>query len=210
MSEPQSPRPKQITGLAILWAILGVWNLWNAFQGVNSDLEFWNYLSNPLVPAWFRMAVPVVLGTGIVVLVAAVIQLLTVPLLLTRKPYSIKLALGVFITIAIINLVSGALYASAPPEIRSELTSGILQAFGLGIFQMIIVAYFWRDLNRPEVKRYFEPTQTQQVVPREEIVMQGEEKKLDSEPKFYCRYCGSENKRDAVFCDSCGRQLKES
>jgi uncharacterized membrane protein YvbJ len=26
---------------------------------------------------------------------------------------------------------------------------------------------------------------------------------------FYCRYCGKENKSDAVFCEKCGKQLKE-
>jgi ribosomal protein L40E len=26
-------------------------------------------------------------------------------------------------------------------------------------------------------------------------------------PKKYCRFCGSENKNDAVFCEKCGRQI---
>ena len=43
-----------------------------------------------------------------------------------------------------------------------------------------------------------------------------EEEKLESTPqivettvkeKFFCRYCGKENKPDATFCESCGKQL---
>ena len=34
------------------------------------------------------------------------------------------------------------------------------------------------------------------------------ERLLGNEPGFYCRYCGSENKVDAVFCEKCGKQLK--
>lgn len=208
ISEAQSKRPKQVTSLVIAWIVFGLWNLWSAFQGISADLEIWNLLTNPQLPAWFRMAIPVELAIGIAVLGAALIQLLTVPLLLIRKPYSVKLALGVFIAIAILNLVSGTLYASAPLEIRSELTTDILFGFGLGIFQIIVVTYFWRDLNRPEVKSYFEPTHTQQTAPQEKIVMQNEDKMPVTEPKFYCRYCGSENKRDAIYCESCGKSLK--
>jgi hypothetical protein len=34
------------------------------------------------------------------------------------------------------------------------------------------------------------------------------ERLLGNEQGFYCRYCGSENKVDAVFCEKCGKQLK--
>lgn len=28
--------------------------------------------------------------------------------------------------------------------------------------------------------------------------------------KFFCRYCGGENKSDAVFCEKCGKKLAET
>ena len=209
MSESPPKRPKQVTSLAVAWTLFGLWNLWNVFQGIRAYLEVANIISSPLLPAWFKMAIPVELALLVALLIAALVQLLTVPLLLIRKPYSIKLALGVFVTIAIFNLISGALYASAPLEFRSDFTTDMVMAFGLGIFQMIVVAYFWRDLNKPEVKNYFKPTTSQQKVFQEEIVAKKEDKKVDTEPKFYCRYCGVENKKDAVYCESCGRKLKE-
>jgi ribosomal protein L40E len=27
--------------------------------------------------------------------------------------------------------------------------------------------------------------------------------------KKYCRYCGTENKKDAVFCEKCGKKIRE-
>jgi hypothetical protein len=209
MSEARAKRPRQITNLAIAWTFFGLWNLWNAFQGISADLEIWDLLTNPMLPEWFRLAIPVELAIGIAILVAALIQLVTVALLLVGSPSSVKLALGVFVSIVMLNLVSGSLYASAPPEIRSELGTDILMTFGLGIFQLIILAYFWRELNKPEVKSFLGQTKVEETI-REEIVTENKEKKANAKPKFYCRYCGSENKRDAIYCDSCGRQLKES
>ena len=41
-------------------------------------------------------------------------------------------------------------------------------------------------------------------------VVINKEKPLDSKPKFYCRYCGAENKDDAMFCEKCGKKLDET
>ena len=43
---------------------------------------------------------------------------------------------------------------------------------------MIIVAYFWQDLNKPDVKSYFEPTQTRQAAPQK---MSAEELKIEDD-----------------------------
>jgi rRNA maturation endonuclease Nob1 len=59
------------------------------------------------------------------------------------------------------------------------------------------------------VRNYFKPSTAQQRVLREEIVVKKEGTKVDTEPKFYCRYCGAENPSDAVFCEKCGKQIKE-
>lgn len=207
VGEVPPKRPKQITNLAIAWTLFGLWNLYNAFQGITADLEIWDLLSNPLLPEWFRLAIPAELFISIAILVAAIIQLITVPLLLTGRPSSIKLALGVFISIAILNLVTGVLYVSAPSEFLPEFSTDILIPFGLGIFQLIIVVYFWRDLNKPEVKLFLGSIKIQETT-QEKTVIHSEATEVKSGPKFYCRYCGVENKADAAFCEKCGKQLK--
>ena len=43
---------------------------------------------------------------------------------------------------------------------------------------------------------------------KQKTVLTSEEEATDFQLKFYCRYCGAENKNDAVFCERCGKQLK--
>ena len=203
-------RPKQIYNLATAWVLFGFWNLYRAVQGITQNFDI---LSNPSLPAWFRLAIPAEVCICVAILVAVIVQLISVPLLLigkpSWKPSSIKLALGVFISIAVLNLVLGVLYVSAPPEFLSGLSPYILGAFGMGIFQFLAIFYFWRELNEPEVKLFLGSVEAQKTA-QERTAVQTAVAETKSKQEFYCRYCGAENKTDAVFCEKCGRQLRET
>ena len=206
-------RPGPITITAILWLLLGIYNLYVSFQGISSDLGAWDLLSDPYIHEWVKMAIPTELALNSVVLIAALFQLMVVPGLLTGKSWSYPIALAVPLIIAVINLVFGALSASAPAEISSLIGSGVTQAFAFGIFQMIMLFGFWSYLNKPDVQTFLgrnqiitpikESSQIKKEAPSKE-----EEVKEKEKDGFYCRYCGTENELDAVFCEKCGKKLK--
>jgi hypothetical protein len=206
MGETQYKRPRQITVVAVLWLIFGLYNLWVAFQGISADLSGWSIISLSSITAWFKMAIPFELGLSIALLVTSLLQLITVPLLLIGKSYSTKLALGVFMTIAILNLTTGALYASAPVEYSSDFSSATIQAFGLGIFQIIMVVYFARDLNKPEVQNFMHRNA---VHNSPEIDNLQNSSSTIPNMTVYCRYCGVENSSESSYCGKCGKSLTE-
>jgi ribosomal protein L40E len=202
-------RPKQIYNLATAWVLFGFWNLYSAVRGITGKFENWDMFSSPLLPLWLRLAIPAELCICIAILVAVIIQLITVPLLLIGKPSSIKLALGAFISVAVLNLVLAVLYVTAPPEFLPELSPNIVSLIGMGIVQFLVVFYFWRDLNEPEVKLFLGSIEAQKTA-QERTGVQTAVAETKSKQEFYCRYCGAENKTDAVFCEKCGRQLRET
>jgi hypothetical protein len=161
VKETQRKRPLQVAVVAILGFLLSLLNIWVAVQGIGADLSSWYLLSDPSLPAWFKMAGPVEFGINVAVLIAALLQLLVVLGLWTGKRWSPKLALVVPVAIAILNLSLGTLYASAPPEISQHIGGAIVQGFVLGIFQIVLVLASWIYLRKSEAKIFFGLTDPQ-------------------------------------------------
>jgi len=159
MGKTQLDRPTQLKVVIVLWLILGLWNIWVAFQGINADLGNWHLLSDPSLPEWFKMAGPAELSINSAVLGAALVQLLAVYGLFAGKRWSYKLILTVPLIIAGLNLTSSALYAFAPPEISQNLGAAIAQGLGFGILQIAVVIISWKFLNKPEAKTFLELTE---------------------------------------------------
>jgi hypothetical protein len=77
---------------------------------------------------------------------------------------------------------------------------------------MVWVVIYWQYLGKPHVKAFLgvaQPEPTLQPQPAiQEVPNVPKEKISVAEPKFYCRYCGAENKKDAIFCEKCGRNIE--
>jgi len=73
---------------------------------------------------------------------------------------------------------------------------GVIFAIGIVIMLGGVVAI----VHKREVSRAYDATKAEAIA-RPEIV--GPEPKR----KFFCRYCGAENKLDASYCEACGKKL---
>ena len=201
-------RPTGLTIIAIFWFIFGLINVYVSFQTISLDLEVLPLLSDLSgAYAWLSFGVPAELILAVVVLCLGLVQIVTVPGLWTGKSYSYKLALIVPIVLVIVNVSSVGLYASAPAELALDFNIGTY-AIGL-IMGMFWVIVYWQYLGKPHVKAFLGVTQSELIV-LEEPAISKEEKLVSDAAKFYCRYCGAENESDAVFCEKCGKQLKET
>jgi ribosomal protein L40E len=199
------PRSSGLSLIAVFWFIFGLINVYLAFQTISLDLEVLPYISDSGVHSWFSFGVPTELVLAILVLSLGLLQIVTVPGLWTGKPYSYKLALIVPIVLVIANVSSFGLYASAPAELDLGLNVTTI-LFPL-VMSIVWVVIYWQYLGKPHVKAFLGVTQSQPII-QESITPQKEEKMVGKEAIFYCRYCGAENKTDAVFCEKCGKQLK--
>lgn len=199
-------RPSGLSLIAVFWFIFGLINVYLSFQTISLDLEVMPLLSD-LYGAYASLGFGVLaeLMLAILGLCLGLIQIVTVPGLWTGKSYSYKLALIVPILLLISNVSLVGLYTSAPAELELGFNIGTW-IFPL-IMSMVWVIIFWQYLAKPHVKAFLGITQQQSIV-QEKPPTSKEEKLLEDEAKFYCRYCGKENKSDAVFCEKCGKQLK--
>jgi len=82
------------------------------------------------------------------------------------------------------------------PEPSSDFVADYIIA-GVAIFTFIFVILVLVVINRMDKTKG-------------KTVVINKEKPLDSKSKFYCRYCGAENKDDAMFCEKCGKELEET
>ena len=200
-------RPSGLSVIAIFWFIFGLINVYLSFQTISLDLEVLPILSDSSVHPWFSFGLPAELGIAVLVLCLGLLQIVTVPGLWTGKPYSYKLALTVPIVLVIANVLSVGLSSSAPAELNLNLNIGT-QLFALGM-SVVWVTIYWQYLGKFHVKAYLGIAETQPVI-QEKPSSAKEEVLSKDETKFYCRYCGADNKTDSVFCEKCGRQLKET
>jgi len=72
----------------------------------------------------------------------------------------------------------------------------------LAIFVLVVAVFV---VHRKLGKSKSERTAARQNPPTS--VVQIKEQTPASETSFYCRYCGAENKTDAVFCRKCGKDM---
>ena len=155
MGEALFKRPG-IVLVAFYWLLLSVGDIYVAYQGISSNISGWDLVSDLLVHEWFKIALPAELGLFIAILLVALFQLMSVPGLPKGKILSFKLALGAPITIGILSLTLGLLYASAPPELSELESSRMIWIFLFAVFQLFSAFIFWMYMKRPEAKMFLE------------------------------------------------------
>lgn len=74
---------------------------------------------------------------------------------------------------------------------------GALFAIGVAIMLGGVVV---RKRKRAEVSRGYKAVKTEAAA--KPVIVEAEPKR-----KFFCRYCGAENKLDASYCEACGKKL---
>jgi hypothetical protein len=214
MSEVKPKRPDGITAIAILWFLSGMFNVYLSFQTISMDVSLLPFLSDPSVHSWFSFGVPAEIAISLLSLFLGLLQIVTVFGLWTGKRYSYRLALLVPLILVIGYVCSIALYASAPSELALLSNAGTL-VIGLvmGVFWLGV---YWQYIDKPHVKAFLGVAELKPIL-REKSLLTVQEKQIETikeettenKLRFYCRYCGVENKRDAIYCESCGRKLKE-
>jgi len=204
-------RPGGLTVIAILWLIAGLFNVYQSLQSISADVQALPFLSNPELDSWFQFGIPAELAISIFLLVLGFAQIASVYGLWTGKSYAYKLALAISVVLIITNISLAGLYSTAPSEIGLASSATMAWIFVLaGIFWTAII---WRYLSKVHVKAFLgvipppsQPVQIQVNTPKLQRVVY--ETPKAPEPKYYCRYCGVENKKDAVFYESCSKLLK--
>jgi len=83
-----------------------------------------------------------------------------------------------------------------------------LETFQPSGLNFIIQAFSWIvifTIAGVVISTYYDD-QKKQIM--EEIKQMGElTVEEEGEQEFFCRYCGAQNKTDAVFCESCGKKI---
>jgi len=199
-------RPSGIVIIAVLWTLSSIYNIYQGLNIIIVDLGVLPDLSDPRTHEWFRVGVPAEIVLGFFVVAFGFLTLLVVYGLFTAKSWSYDFALAIPIFIAVINIATMGLYASAPSEFEwvREASWNVFPFVVLNLFWLVVV---WAYLTRPHVKQYLKgipPSQPASVLPPPpppSLVATPEEKK-------FCRYCGTENKTDAIFCEKCGKKIR--
>lgn len=209
-SQPKR-RPDGITALAILWTIGSLLNIYQGLNGVIVDLGALPLLSDPQMNPWVRFGLPAEMMISFFVLAFGFLTLLVVYGLVTRRSWSYHFGLAIPIFTAIINFASIALYSSAPAEL--ELQGAVESIAPFLVINLIWLVILWVYLPKPHVKQYLNviptPPATVPIPPTASTlpVPPSPEPVATTEGKKFCRYCGVDNKTDAVFCEKCGKKI---
>jgi hypothetical protein len=197
-------RPIGIVIIAVLWTLGSIYNIYQGINGIIIDLGVLPNLSNPSAPEWFRFGIPVEIIIAFFFVVFGFLTLLVVYGLIMGRSWSYDFALLVPIIVTVLNFWQTVLYYSAPLEIGlRETAEGAIPIIVFNIFWLVVI---WSYLTRPHVKHYLKETPLPS--PLAPILPPPPPPSLiaSSEKKF-CRYCGTENKTDAVFCEKCGKRI---
>jgi len=211
LNRPTQPkkRPTGIIVIAVLWTLVSIYNIYVSLSGIIGDLRVLPDLSNPYMPEWLRSGIPAEMMIGFFVLAYGFLTLLVVYGLYTAKPWSYDFALALPIFIIILNFAGMMLYASAPPELELRAAADAAIPFIVG--NIVFLIFTWGYLMQPHVKQYLNqiptPPTTPVPAPSTLPVPPPPEPVATPEEKRFCRYCGAEQKSDAVFCEKCGRKV---
>lgn len=208
-------RPDGIVGIAVLWTLSSIYGIYVSLNGIIVDLGALPYLSIPTMPEWYRFGVPAELMINFFGLAYSFLTLIVIYGLWTARSWSYDFGLALPVFIIILNFAGMMLYSSAPPELGAAANT-FLPYIAWNLFFLVCT---WGYLTRPHVKQYLNkiPTPPPTPVP----VFNAEPKTTYSEPTLspqpapiaksdvekFCRYCGTEQKSDAVFCEKCGKHL---
>lgn len=201
LSQPKK-RPTGIVIIAVLWTLMGIVNIFLSLKITIDDLGYLSNLSNPYLNEWVRFGLPAELMLNFFNLAFGFLVLLVVYGLYTARSWSYHFGLAIPVFSVIISFAATALYASAPQELGfgEAVASGIPSL----VWGVVWASLVWSYLRKPHVKQYLNviPTPAPAPVP----VPPPPEPVATTEGKKFCRYCGAENKSDAVFCEKCGNK----
>jgi hypothetical protein len=192
--------------MALFWSIFGLINIYFSIEIISADLNVLPLLSTPGLNPWFGFGVPADLILAIFVLCLGLVQLVTVPGLLTRKFFSFKLSLIIPILLIMATVFSAVLYAFAPAEIY--LSINLVKTSFSFVMSAIWVGILWYFMAKPAVKAFLKITESSSILKEDEKFKV--EPSIEDESAFYCRYCGTGNKSDSLFCEKCGKKIIEN
>jgi len=198
-------RPDGIVAIAILWTISSIVNIGFGLNNVIKDLGGLAYLSNPSISEWFRFGLPAELVLNFFTVAFGFLVLLIVYGLWMAKSWSYHFALAVPVFITVINIAVMALYASAPTTLG--LGEEVNSSVPIVAFNLIWAVIIWYYLTRPHVRKYLLGSPPELISPTRPPVPPPEVQ-IAKEEKRFCRYCGTENKTDADFCEKCGKRIR--
>jgi len=195
-------RPSGIVIIAVLWTIASIINIYQGLRMVIADLGALSYLSSPFIHEWFRFGIPAETMLNLFIVAFGFLTLLVVYGLYTAKSWSHDFAFAIPLFITFINVAAMLLYASAPiDELRGE-ANAVIPFIVMNLFWLVVV---WSYLSQSHVKKYLNqipiPPPQMPVPPPSPVSV------ATSGEKRFCRYCGAENKQDAVFCEKCGKKI---
>lgn len=202
-------RPAGIAWLAVLWSIGVIILIIRSLNLLIGDLGYFPLLSDPNVPEWYRFGLPAEMVLSIFVILVGFLALYVVYGLYTAKSWSYIPALATPLFALVLNVAETFLYASAPSE--AEMGYTVAASFIIALISSFWLLVVWFYVPKLHVKQYLKlapppapvpvpPTAILPVPPPPEPVAITEEKR-------FCRYCGAEQKSDAVFCEKCGKKI---
>ncbi len=193
----------------MLWTLVSIYNIYQSLNGIIIDLGALPYLSDPRTHEWWRFGIPAEIMIGFFVLAYGFLTLLVVYGLLTARSWSYDFALALPIFIIILNSALALLYSSAPSELGFAEAVNSIAIVIVGNFVFLVIT--WGYVMQPHVKQYLNkmPTPIVPAPPTPSVlpVPPSPEPVATTEGKRFCRYCGAENKTDAVFCEKCGKKI---
>ncbi|QQG48412.1 MAG: hypothetical protein HY247_06625 [archaeon] len=125
-------------------------NIYTSATTINTDLRVLPMLSGSTVDPWFQFGVPAELAISIALLIAGLLQLLTVSGLWFGRKYSYYMALILPVVILAVNLTYALLTYSAPESLGLRDSTQWSYVVS-GVFW---VAIYWNYLRKPRVKAY--------------------------------------------------------
>ena len=154
LGKVQPERPLAVTLIALLWLSSGLYTVYVNYGTVGGDISLFPYLSNPFVPGWYRVGVPVELFLSTMLLLLGIFQLVAVPGFFAGKFYSYIIGLIVPIVSLAVSLLATALYLTAPAGFRisSDLPSALFAVF----VSSVLFLSSWKYLGQTRVKTYLE------------------------------------------------------
>jgi hypothetical protein len=206
----KTKRPDGLTAMAILWMLNGI-SLF--ITSALTTQKFYSVISGSVLGGWFQYGISLVVILNAILVLVGFLQILAAYGFWTGKRYSYRLS---FVVPALTVIVAGLgvlLYSSTPSYYDFSGPFTIIVSYTvIGIFW---AAVSWLYITKPRAKGYLTgqvvPTKPQKafVLPEEPNANE-KSRVVERQGKFYCRYCGTQNPKDAAFCESCGKKLRES
>lgn len=200
-------RPDGLTAMAVLWAINGVFFVVAGVLTASNFSVALNLSESDVVSGSIKNLLSEALVLNALLVFVGVLYVVGAYGFWVGKRFSYKLAFIVPILTVIITAIAAGLYLSAPSSSNITFAGPLTAAWvylGIGIFW---TAIYWLYVTKLRVKNYLKMTLSSQAA-KSPVESVNREHVVVKQGKFYCRYCGTENPRDALFCESCGKQLR--